>query len=348
MNGNLKKNADTGPWSLCRADRESALTEQQQAVHAAVADYARKVTATTDTHPTGVPPNPATSRPTNEVQLDLDNVEGRDLHLWSIALVVALSLAAGICGLLLPKLIWNTGELRIDSPYLPQFFFGFVALMVLFNAYVCEQRGLLKRIRKELTRQLLRANAAESVAQIDPLTETLNRRWMESTLHREIRRTDRLHGQLTLMMVDVDEFKAVNTRFGHLMGDRLLQDVARMLKKTFRASDTVFRYGGDEFLVIMGDTNQEQASVALERLQATVDRWNEGIGVPGWKLSLSCGYFSYRTGMCMEELISSADRRMYDDKNRRRAERHGLPLNPTPNALSDRHSGEVSVLRTPL
>lgn len=325
------------------------MAEEQQAVHPTVADYAKRVSATTDTHATGAPPNSVTSRPTSEVQIDLENIEGRDLHLWSIALVVALALAAGICGLLLPKLIWNTGELRIDSPYLPQFFFGFVALMVLFNAYVCEQRGLLKRVRKELTRQLLRANAAESVAQIDPLTETLNRRWMESTLQREIRRTDRLHGQLTLMMVDVDEFKAVNTRFGHLMGDRLLQDVARILKKTFRASDNVFRYGGDEFLIIMGDTNQEQAQVALERLEQNVHHWNEGIGVPGWELSLSAGYFSYKTGMCMEELISTADHRMFEDKSRRRAQRHGAPASSSSDGRnSDRRSGEISSLRTPL
>ncbi|HZU22203.1 MAG TPA: GGDEF domain-containing protein [Terriglobales bacterium] len=329
------------------------MTEEQQAIHAALADYASKrLNPSTDAGATGAPPNPATSRPTSELQLDLDHVEGRDLHLWSIALVVALTLAAGICGLLLPKLIWNTGELRIDSPYLPQFFFGFIALMVLFNAYVCEQRSLLKRVRNELTRQLLRANAAESVAQIDPLTETLNRRWMESTLHREIRRTDRLHGSLTLMMVDVDEFKAVNTRFGHLMGDRLLQDVARILKKTFRACDSVFRYGGDEFLVIMGDTNEQQAQVALDRLQQNVDRWNEGIGVPGWKLSLSAGYFSYKTGMCMEELISTADRRMYDDKNLRRAQRYGVELaeskphaGPEPNPMSGSGS---RTLRGPL
>lgn len=320
------------------------MAEEQQSIHASIADDSKKVSASTEEmNATGESP----SRQTAEVQGDLDHIEGRDLHLWSIILVVALTLAAGICGLLLPKLIWNTGEFRIDSPYLPQFFFGFIALMVLFNAYVCEQRGLLRRVRKELTRQLLRANAAESVAQIDPLTETLNRRWMESTLQREIRRTDRLHGQLTLMMVDVDEFKAVNTRFGHVMGDRLLQDVARILKRTFRASDTVFRYGGDEFLVIMTDAGAEQAQIALERMQHNVDRWNEGIGVPGWKLSLSAGYFSYKTGMCMEELITTADQRMFDDKDRRRAEREGIPLSSLPAKSADRRSGKVNALQNP-
>lgn len=258
-------------------------------------------------------------RPLSDVQQDLEQLEGRDLHLWSIALLIALVMAAGICALLLPKMIWHAGELRIDSPYLPQIFFGFIALIALFNAYVYEQRRLLRRLRRELTRQLIRANAAESVAQIDPLTETLNRRWMETMLQREIRRTDRIHGVLTVMMIDIDDFKSVNTRFGHLMGDRLLQDVARILKKTFRASDVVFRYGGDEFMVVMSDTNEPQAQIALDRLHQNVDRWNERVGVPGWKLSLSCGYVAYKTGMCIEELISSADRRMYGDKNEHRA-----------------------------
>ncbi|MBV8205183.1 MAG: GGDEF domain-containing protein [Acidobacteria bacterium] len=257
-------------------------------------------------------------RPFDEVQHDLEHLEGRDVQLWSIALLVALAMAGGMCGLLLPKVIWHRSELHTDSPYFSQLFFGFVALIVLFNAYVWQQRRLLGKLRTELTRQLMRANAAESVAQIDPLTETLNRRLMAAMLQREIRRTNRLRGTLTVMMIDVDDFKSVNTLFGHIMGDRVLQDVARLLKKTFRASDTLFRYGGDEFLVIMADTASSQAQIVVDRLHQNVDRWNQKVGIPGWKLALSCGCYSYKSGMTMEELIESADQRMYADKDEHR------------------------------
>lgn len=249
------------------------------------------------------------------LQEDLSSLEGRDFHLWSIALLVALVLAAGICSLLAPRVIWHAGELRMESPYLPQVFFGFIALIALFNAYVFEQRRMLRRLREELTRQLVRANIAESVAQIDPLTDTLNRRWMKVMLQREISRTERLGSNLTVVMVDVDDFKAVNTRLGHVAGDRLLQDVARMLKRTFRASDAIVRFGGDEFLVVMSDTAETQAAVALERLESNVARWNERTEVPGWTLHLSCGYCAYDLGMTTEELLAAADARMYANKN---------------------------------
>jgi diguanylate cyclase (GGDEF)-like protein len=108
------------------------------------------------------------------------------------------------------------------------------------------------------------------------------------------------------------------------MGDRLLQDIARMLKKTFRASDVVFRYGGDEFIVMMVDTGEEQAKVALDRLHSNVEKWNQHAEISGWKLSLSCGYFSYKTGMGIEELLTSADRRMYEEKHHGQNKSSGL------------------------
>jgi diguanylate cyclase (GGDEF)-like protein len=270
--------------------------------------------------PGAEPPSPAIAlnhpeSRLDEVQNDLEHLDGRDRHLWSIALLVALLLAAGICALLLPRMLWRGEELRIDTPYLPQVFFGFVALIALFNAYVYDQRRMLRDLRKELTRQLLRAKAAETIAQLDPLTDTLNRRWMESILLREMRRTDRAQGALTLMMVDVDDFKEANTLFGHVIGDRLLQDVAKILKKTFRASDVIFRYGGDEFIVLMVDTAEDQAQVAVDRLNHNLDRWNDEARLEGWKMRVSCGYFAYSPGMSIEELLTSADRRMYEQKN---------------------------------
>jgi len=295
----------------CAADRESSVQEQDKMQSMLGQGMSDAADATTTAAPASFDP-----RSTTSVQNDLEHLEDRDVQLWSVSLLVALVLAAGFCALLVPRMLWHADEVRIDSPYMPQIFFGFVALIALFNAYVYQQRRLLRNLRRELMRQLLRAKTAENVAQIDPLTETMNRRWMDAILEREMNRTDRVRGALTVMMVDVDDFKVVNTRFGHLMGDRLLQDIARMLKKTFRASDVVFRYGGDEFIVVMVDTGEEQAKVALDRLHGNVEKWNQHAGISGWKLSLSCGYLSYKTGMGIEEMLTTADQRMYEDKHR--------------------------------
>src|SRR5438270_12187190 len=79
-----------------------------------------------DCVPAWLPQDANHARIVSALQDDLSSLEGRDTHLWSIALLIALVLSAGICALLLPGMIWHAGELRIDSPYLPQVFFGFI------------------------------------------------------------------------------------------------------------------------------------------------------------------------------------------------------------------------------
>ena len=133
----------------------------------------------------------------------------------------------------------------------------------------------------------------------------------------------RTQSRLSLMMVDVDDFKTVNTRFGHPTGDRVLRELALLLKTTFRASDFVVRYGGDEFVVVMTETGEGEAEVAEARLRLTVEHWNQRQIVPGWELHLSCGTVQFRGGMTAAELIAIADDRMYEKKN---AERDALAL----------------------
>ena len=90
--------------------------------------------------------------------------------------------------------------------------------------------------------------------------------------------------------------------------------MAGILKSTFRAADSVIRYGGDEFLVIMTETDSEQAAIAIARLQKNVERWNAGQRVPDWTLKLSCGFETYQDGMQIEDLITAADQKMYVQK----------------------------------
>jgi diguanylate cyclase (GGDEF)-like protein len=108
----------------------------------------------------------------------------------------------------------------------------------------------------------------------------------------------------------------VNTRFGHLVGDKILSDVAGLLKKTFRASDTVIRYGGDEFLVLMDDTDEPAAKPALDRLQSLVQAWNLTNPMTGYKLGVSCGVATYSKGANIQEVLETADDRMYHSKLR--------------------------------
>jgi diguanylate cyclase (GGDEF)-like protein len=250
------------------------------------------------------------------IRHEMEALEGRDFQLWSIGLLLLVVVAAGFLSLILPNLMWDLGEMRLDGRYVPQLFFGFIVLVALFNIYALQQRRSLRATRAELLRQLVRSETAEHLALIDPLTEVFNRRYLEKILPKEIKRADRHSESLTMLMIDVDGFKAVNTRFGHVVGDRVLKEVAQILKNTFRTSDTIIRYGGDEFLVLLPEADEEHAQIAVRRLQERVDRWNQANPIPGYRMSLSCGTSAYAKGGRAEEVLASADQRMYEQKER--------------------------------
>ena len=254
-----------------------------------------------------------------ELRREIQTLEGRDFQIWSIGLLMILVIAAGFIALILPNIMWNLGVLRVEGRYLPQLFFGFIALILLFNIYAFEQRHVLRNAREELVRQLIRAEAAERLSLVDPLTEIFNRRYLDQIVAKETSRADRLGTSLTFMMVDVDGFKSANTRFGHLVGDRILKEVAAVLKKTLRASDTIIRYGGDEFLVVLSETNEPQGQRALERLLAEVNHWNRTSVIPHYTLRLSYGLAAYTKGASATEVIRLADERMYQQKLRHSA-----------------------------
>ena len=147
------------------------------------------------------------------------------------------------------------------------------------------------------------------------MTEAYNRCFMEEVLVKEASRANRTGADLSLLMIDVDNFREVNLRFGHQQGDLILVEIAKLLKSTFRGSDSIVRYGGDEFLVILPDTGEGEAQRAAQRLVTAVDTWNTGGNVPGYRMSLSCGAATYQRGMDLQQIIDLADQRMYANKH---------------------------------
>lgn len=245
---------------------------------------------------------------------EMQVLEGRDLHLWSVGVLVLLIVAAGFAALIVPDLVWGSQSLRVDTRYFSQLFYGFVTLILLFNLYAFEQRRELRHARNELMHQLIRSEAAEMTALKDPLTGTFNRRYFDQIIQGEVNRTNRQSGKLAVIIIDVDDFKSVNTRFGHLGGDQVLVEVGQLLKSTFRSCDVVVRYGGDEFLVLLTDSDEDEAQSALDRLKQRVDEWNRTDPIPGYHLALSCGVAGYAKGMKIEDVIAAADDRMFVEK----------------------------------
>jgi diguanylate cyclase (GGDEF)-like protein len=153
-------------------------------------------------------------------------------------------------------------------------------------------------------------------ATTDPLTGCHNRRFLEQVMDRELKRHTRFNLPLSLLFIDIDRFKAINDTLGHDAGDRVLQYVARFLKRHIREADYVFRWGGDEFLVLItcvGDEARKKASV----LKASFDSAPEAIELPPG-IGLSVGSIEVPPGTTdLLPIIADADTLMYQDKGKR-------------------------------
>jgi len=181
----------------------------------------------------------------------------------------------------------------------------------LLELLLAHTRESVKRIRlqKELEEQAIRA----------PLTSAYNRRYFNEAIEQEVARSRRYGHPIAFLMVDVNRFKEINDRFGHRMGDQVLQAVAEVLRQNVRMSDTVIRYGGDEFLVILPETNGN-AEAAVERIHATVAGRNAENPLLKFPVTLAIGvdHWQPTDPRPIEVVLSEADRRMYEDKKRDR------------------------------
>lgn len=153
-------------------------------------------------------------------------------------------------------------------------------------------------------------------ARHDPLTGLPNRAAFDARLNEEILRARRHGRELALVMFDVDGFKSVNDRFGHPAGDEVLIEVARALQSSFRQSDGVFRYGGDEFVAVCPEASGAAIETVLRRLQTGLPSiGGEPVGVSWGIAGLSAEIAS------ADQLVKLADQRLYDCKRRRQRRR---------------------------
>ena len=261
---------------------------------------------------------PQSEQPSSEVYRDMEALSARDWQLWSICALMLVVVAIGFSAFVLPNLVWSGVALHADHRYMPQLFFGLLTLIILFNVYILDQKRTIDETRKRLLREVMESAKAREVALVDPLTSVFNRRYMDEIFPREISKAARGGTELSFVMLDVDGFKDINTKFGHFAGDQYLRDVATLLKKTFRGSDTVLRLGGDEFLVILPETSNRQAHRAAERLLWETRWWNQA-GHAKYELAFSCGVATYQKGMDIKEVLELADRDMYRSKREKQA-----------------------------
>ena len=166
-----------------------------------------------------------------------------------------------------------------------------------------------------LARPLLRAfrwtEEQASEARIDSLTGLANRRAVEEILAAEISRAQRFAHQLAIVLLDLDRFKDINDSFGHAAGDVMLRAVSRLLTSLGRQGDTVARWGGEEFVVVLPETDLAGARRFAERLRRTI----EAHAVGDMHTSASCGVATMLPEDSVEELLGAADQALYRAKS---------------------------------
>lgn len=146
----------------------------------------------------------------------------------------------------------------------------------------------------------------------DPLTGLYNRNYLGDALEKECRRAKRYGSPLSCLMLDLDNFKEVNDRHGHLEGDSVLRQVAIAIGNSVREIDIAARYGGDEFILLLNECDDAAAERIVQRIRRTVAALSMGIGEP---LSVSAGVATYPSfGPNLDELIARADDALLDAK----------------------------------
>jgi len=180
--------------------------------------------------------------------------------------------------------------------------------------------SLLEMIAPQMALALDRAGWREKATQFqlmaitDPLTNLLNRRYLEERLTEELKRSKRQGYAMSFMMIDIDDFKPYNDRNGHQAGDLALEMTAQSLKSALRAADVASRYGGEEFSILLPQTNLAEAKVIAERIRRRVERtrFPHSNAQPHGAVTVSIGLCAYEPSLdTAASIIGAADRALY-------------------------------------
>src|SRR5437763_14611657 len=275
--------------------------------------------------PPHIHPLPSSLKATDqELANQLRQIEKRDWWVWGYSIFVMLLLTFAVTALALPAI--RQGAQTIFKINIIEVVLGLIALVVLFNVYVISQEMLIKRLRRQLAEKQGHSDLLRNLVIVDPLTGLYNRRFAEQRLAAEVARSERKGHPLTVLTLDLNNFKQINDTHGHPAGDQVLLEFAARLNKVVRGADLAVRLGGDEFLVLLPECTLEQLQLVLVRLGSLEVNWH-GQKIP---VTFSAGWKQYEMGERPEELLARADEALYASKRASRETSGELETKPAP------------------
>jgi len=152
----------------------------------------------------------------------------------------------------------------------------------------------------------------EKMATVDTLTGAYNRRKFDDDLNSIIKNKEKYDIPFSVIFLDIDYFKTINDRFGHKMGDRVLQCISRLVSETIRITDRLFRWGGEEFIVILPEANLESAKNVAEKIRNIIQYHDFGIGQ---KITISLGVGEYKLYENIDQIIVRVDEALLQAKS---------------------------------
>ena len=148
----------------------------------------------------------------------------------------------------------------------------------------------------------------------DALTNLYNRRYFETTFAREFARAKRYNSQLSLVVVDIDWFKKINDTYGHSCGDYVLRELSWLMAENFRQTDIIFRYGGEEFVILLTETDGNSAIIPVERLRRAVEDNKFKFKGVELNVTISAGISSDKDVNEVSQMFDNADKALYQAK----------------------------------
>ncbi len=191
-----------------------------------------------------------------------------------------------------------------------------VPLEIAISSFDHQERTYYLMIARDITERKAAEKEIFRMANIDPLTELPNRRYMQQRLEEERYRSERSGQPFSVMMADIDDFKNLNDNYGHDCGDYVLKQISTVLSNTLRKQDTVARWGGEEFLFLLPETDRKGGLKTAEKIRRTLEKSSFSYEGSELRITMTFGFTAGNYKDDMIEMIREADSALLLGKNR--------------------------------